>query len=329
MPLVAKNTAVTDLLQSKLGIKRQSARSYASQLRKLFNLMQLKGEMKSLAFLEHPDAVDTVKKLQPVNVRKNMSVAALAGARATGMKTRTDDFRRIMVQSDAEYQRYAQSGARRKGFSGDAAGHWKTIQNLHKVIARIVSSRQLYKRQDLTHDEVTILQQLVYTRLLAHYDPRRLEYVLLRFISPTQLKNIPSEHEKKLNYFLTTPKKWTIHYNNFKTKRTYGSQVYAVPPGFRTVLQKVQKSLALVNTDGLIFFNRSGNQMGYSAFSQFIKKTFKTYLNRSWTQNVVRSIKISSMFRHAPSTREMLDLQNNMGSAISTQLTHYRVPQTQ
>ena len=325
MPLQAKNTVITDLLQSKLHVKRNSARSYASQLRKLFSLVKSDGTMDNLRFLDTDEAVKVVASLSPASRKKNMAVAALSGARAAEFsQKRMNQYREIMLTADQQYLKYARSGVRKK-FTGSAKEHWKAITSMHKTISRVVSSRQLYKRQGLNHEEVIILQQLVYARLLAHFEPRRLEYVTLRFLSPEQIQEIGDT--SSFNYIRTGPKQWTLVYNIYKTSKTYGRQEYQVPSGFRTVLKKVQRSLALVEPSGIIFFNRSGRQMGFSAFSQFIKNTFKTYLNRSFTQNTVRSIYISSVFAGLPSTEKLLDMQKNMGSAITTQLTHYRVPQ--
>ena len=325
MPLQAKNTAITDLLQTKLGVKRNSARSYASQLRKLFGMVKPDGAMDSLRFLDTDAAVKAVDSLSPASRKKNMAVAALSGARASSLsQKRTNQYRQMMLAADQQYLKYARSGARKK-FSGDAKVLWKAVTGMHKTISRVVSSRRLYTRSVLTHEEVVILQQLVYARLLAHFEPRRLEYVTLRFLSPDQLKDVDAS---AFNYIRTGSKQWKLVYNVYKTSKTYGAQEYDVPSGFRTVLKKIQKSLAIVEPSGIIFFNRSGRQMGASAFSQFVKNTFKTYLNRSFTQNTVRSIYVSSVFAAVPSTQKLLDMQKNMGSSIATQLTHYRVPQT-
>ena len=328
MPIPAKNTFLTDLLERKLGVKRQSARSYASQLRKLFNMGKHEGELRIPMFLDSDKTVRTVRSIVNVGQRKNMAVAALSGSRAADLsQKRKDQYRKIMLSADQDYKNWAKSGVRNKGFTGSAEQHWKAIMTLHKKIGKVVSTLQLYKRAELTHEEVVILQELVYARLLYHYEPRRLEAATLRFISPEQLTQLTTEDEEELNYILTG-KKWTIVWNKYKTRKTYGRQEYPIPPGFKTVLRKIKNSLYEANPTGLIFFNRSGRQMGFSQFSQFIKRIFMKYLNKKWTQNTVRSIRISTLFKDAPSTRALLNAQEGMGSAITTQLMHYRVPQT-
>ncbi len=59
-----------------------------------------------------------------------------------------------------------------------------------------------------------------------------------------------------------------------------------------------------------------------SQFSAFVKWVFKKYLDKNWTQNTVRSIKVSSVW--SPTVEDPLALATAMGHDLKTAVLHYR-----
>ena len=78
MVLATRNKVLIEPLQDKLNLKRQSARAYASQIRKLHTLMNVPGSL-TFEFLDSDKAVKRVADIINVGQRKNMASAALAG----------------------------------------------------------------------------------------------------------------------------------------------------------------------------------------------------------------------------------------------------------
>jgi len=325
--LAPKNQRLIETLQTKLKIKRPSARSYASLIRRLHVDLKQTGPL-SMEFLNRDATVKHVAAIDNVGRRKNQSVAALAGTRAADHPLkRQNEYRSIMLSADADYKRWASSGTRQKGFSGDAAKLWQSVRNLHKKIGRIVTAKNLFKRKEHTYEDLVVLQQFVYAKLLSGFEPRRLELSSLRFLTPDQLGLFTATEKKLMNYILMTPKRWQLVYNHYKTSRSYGSQTYSVPPGLKTTLKKIQAVFAKRVPEGWIFFNRNNRPMSHSSFSKFIKTVFSTYMGKPYTQNVIRSIRVSSLFKDAPSTKALLEAQAGMGSNLATLALNYRVPQ--
>ena len=326
--LAPKNQQLIETLQSKLKIKRPSARSYASLIRRLHTDLKQAGSL-SLDFLNRDATVKHVAAIDNVGRRKNQSVAALAGARAAGHpQKRQNEYRSIMLSADSDYKKWASSGTRQKGFSGDAAKLWKIIQALHKKVSRVVTAKNLFKRKSHTYEDLVVLQQLVYAKLLSNFEPRRLELSSLRFIKPEQLALFTPAEAKHLNYILMTPKKWNLIYNKYKTASSYGPQAYKIPPGLKTTLKKIHAIFSRRVPEGWLFFTRSNRPMSNSSFSKFVKTVFQTYMGKPYTQNVVRSIRVSALFKNAPSTQSLLNAQSGMGSNLSTLAINYRVPQS-
>ena len=329
MVLATRNKVLIEPLQDKLNLKRQSARAYASQIRKLHTLMNVPGSL-TFEFLDSDKAGKRVADIINVGQRKNMASAALAGTRAAEMSlVRQNKYRKVMMDADADYKQWASSGVRNKGFTGKADQLWKMVKSLHKKVGRVVSAKNLFRRSTHTFPDLVVLQHFVYCKLLHHFEPRRLEYSSLRFLTPTQLATFSSAEQKTMNYILTTTRgKWKLVYNSYKTARTYGQQVYDIPPGFKTTLKKIQRIFAERVPAGWVFFARNGKPMTHSSFSKFIKDLFKTYVGKPWTQNTIRSIRVSALFKHAAPAKEIIEAQAGMGSKMSTMNLHYRVPQS-
>ena len=327
MVLATKNKVLIDALEDKLKLKRQSARAYASQIRKLHTVMKIPGSL-SFAFLDTDKAVKQVSDIINVGQRKNMASASLAGTRAADMsQKRQNEYRAVMMEADKGYKQWISSGTRNKGFSGDAEKLWTLIKLLHRKVGRVISAKNLFRRASHTFSDLVILQQFVYLKMLHFYEPRRLEYSSLRFLTPVQLAVFSAPEQKKMNYILTTRGKWKIVYNSYKTSRSYGTQSYDIPPGFKTTLRKIQAIFAKRVPSGWLFFARNGKPLGHSAFSKWVKDLFKTYVGKPWTQNVVRSIRVSALFRDAPPAKVLLAAQAGMGSNMATLNLNYRVPQ--
>ena len=175
---------------------------------------------------------------------------------------------------------------------------------------------------------MVILQHFVYCKLINHFEPRRLEYSSLRFITPEKL-NVFSETERKsMNYILMTKRgRWKLTYNSYKTSRTYGVQTFDVPPGFKTTLKKIERIFSTRVPAGWLFFSRNNRPLSHSSFSKFVKDLCQTYVGKKWTQNTIRSIRVSALFKDAPPTKQLLATQEGMGSNLATLNLNYRVPQ--
>ena len=79
-----------------------------------------------------------------------------------------------MLSADMDYKKWASSGKRPKGFKGDAEKLWRDIQNIHKKVGRVITAKNLFKRETYTYADLTVLQQYVYAKLLSQFEPRRL-----------------------------------------------------------------------------------------------------------------------------------------------------------
>ena len=119
-------------------------------------------------------------------------------------------------------------------------------------------------------------------------------------------------------------KKWTGEVRKYKTRSTYGPVSIKIGRGLKAALRKILPITSAKNADKFIFLNSKWRRLGRNTFSTYIKNWFKTYVRKPWTQNTVRSIRVSALYKDAPKTIDMLKLASEMGHDVSTQLLHYR-----
>ena len=133
-----------------------------------------------------------------------------------------------------------------------------------------------------------------------------------------------SDAQKDESNWVLMDKKWTWEVRVYKTRSTYGAVSIPIGRSLKAALRKLQPIAASKNIEGYIFLNSKWRQLGRNSLSTLIKTWFKTYLGKSWTQNTVRSIRVSALYKDAPKTIEMLRLAKEMGHDVSTALAHYR-----
>ena len=112
--------------------------------------------------------------------------------------------------------------------------------------------------------------------------------------------------------------------SNYKTFKNFGTQEYKLTPGLKKILQKVKPIAKAKNNDGYIFLNTRWNPMTRNTFSTFVINTLKTYTGKRWSQNTVRAIKVSSVWKDSIKTIEALRVSEEMAHDPRTALVYYR-----
>ena len=71
---------------------------------------------------------------------------------------------------------------------------------------------------------------------------------------------------------------------------------------------------------------RPNSQLNQSrgTFSTFVIKTLKTYTGKKWSQNTIRAIKVSSVWKDSIKTIEALKVSEEMAHDPRTALVYYR-----
>ena len=327
MPLAAKNLKLTKRLAEKLKVKHNTGRVYASLIKQMWIRSSKSATHDNLpddlGFLKSSKTKAYVKGIVNLTRRKNHANAAVAGLKLVGDEVNRMEYRDIMMSADKDHQKFLQSGKRQRNFK-NAEASWNLIINAHKKVARVLNIEGIWREgEHVNHTQYKKIMALLYFKWLADMSPRRLEYVDTRFISGAAYRAL-SDEQKDLFNWVVEDKKWTWEVRKYKTRGSYGPVSFPIGRCLKAALRKIKPIAAAKNADGFIFLNSKWKPLGRNTFSTMVKTWFKTYLGKAWTQNTVRSIRVSALYRDAPKSIEMLRLAKEMGHDVGTQLLHYR-----
>ena len=159
-----KNVDLTDQLQAAIGCKRQSCRTYASQIKRLWNELNPDTKMpRNLKWLDQKKVLTHISKVTSLVRKKNMLVGVLSGMRLLASPRKREKAKSMLMEADGNYQSFLTSAQRPVRFKKPRQT-WERILKLPEVIRRVVNAhRVLQKREAATHPEYKVLQQLLFS----------------------------------------------------------------------------------------------------------------------------------------------------------------------
>ena len=310
-----KNGVLIDRFEKALDVKRSTARVYASQLVTLARKLSIPFDLKDLSWLKRPKVLNYVGNINNLTRRKNAASAIVAGLKVIDGKKSLPEYREILLQADKDHTAFLVSGKRKRPFK-DADRQWTIIRNLWKKVAKIVSAQKLWQRgESVTTKEYRTLLQLVYLKFISDMPVRRLAYADTRFATE------PDDHS---NLIITRKGPWRWRLSNYKTFKSFGTQEYKITPGLKKLLMKIRPIAKAKNVDGYIFLNARWKPMKRDLFSKFVANIYQKYAGKKYTQNTIRSIKVSSVWKDSVKTVEALKIASEMGHDPRTAMIYYR-----
>ena len=300
------------VIVNALNSKERTAKVYAASIRRIHREVYKKElEDPEFKFLRQRKTYNYVLKTVNLTRRKNAATAVLMGLKATKAPIKLmEKFRTIMMEADRDYQSFLVSGKRKRPFE-NAEKAWELVTSLHKKVSQEIVARRLWDvGTRVTPTENRVLQAWLYLKWLAAMPPRRLEYANTRLVTRSEY----DASDKTNNYIVMGKRKWTWNLHRYKTYDRYGVQILPVPGSLAALNRFDDKSH--------IFLNNKFSKLSPSQFSTFVKWVFKKYAGKPWTQNTIRSIKVSSVW--APSVENPLKLATQMGHDIKTAILHYK-----
>ena len=309
------NTKLTKKLEEALKVKHATARVYASSIRQLATLMKIDFKDTDIEWLTKRRVVNFLNNVVNLTRRKNLASGAVAGLKLLGNQKIIGDYREILMQADKDHKSFLMSGKRKKRFK-NADKQWTMLRKLWKKVSAIVNAKRLWsKGESVTSAEYRLILQLVYLKFIADMPVRRLEYAETKFAT---------QPDKVSNLIITGKGPWRWRLSNYKTFKNYGTQEYKLTSGLKKILQKVKPIAKAKNNDGYIFLNTRWNPMTRGTFSTFVINTLKIYTGKKWSQNTIRGIKVSSVWKDSIKTIEALKVSEEMGHDPRTALVYYR-----
>ena len=154
--------------------------------------------------------------------------------------------------------------------------------------------------------------------------PRRNEYADVRIISYVDYyEKISAEEKNKYNWLVYREKNGkksmlTFIFNNFKTKKKFGSQVITVGPELSEVLMLWLE----VNKSPWLLLNKQMHKLSRAYLSQIIPRVFAKCGHVG--SSLIRHIYVSEFFEGDSTYLEKKKLSRSMGHSIASQQMQYR-----
>jgi len=319
MPFESKNKDLIDKLQEALSVKRSTARVYASTLATLARNVNIPPEdVTSLTWLTKKRIVKFVSDVNNLTKRKNLASGIVAGLKVLKEKKIIQEYRQILMKADKDYTAFLVSGKRKRPYK-NADKQWTMIRGLWKKVSSIVSTQKIFQRgESVNQQEYRTLMALAYLKFVSDMPVRRLEYASTRF---WEGKDPPEGG----NYILVKKRgPWVWSISEYKTFKTFGKQEFPITTGLRTILTKIRPITKAKNNDEYLFLNSRWRNMSRDLFSKFVGSVFRTYAGKPWTQNTIRSIKVSSVWKDSIKTIDALRISEEMAHDPRTAMIHYR-----
>ena len=270
-------------------LSKQSINTYASILKNLYIRVFGNEELNIHDYSKSTDILNHLKTIPP-NKRKTVLSALV-------IITDIPEYRNQMLKDIDSYTE-DQHKQEKSEKQNDSWVEGDEIKMIYDKLAK--EAKLLYKKDELTMTDLQTIQNYIILSLLGglYIPPRRSkDYVDFK------IHDIDKGHD---NYLL----KDHLIFNSYKTAKTYGRQMVAVPKELKTILNKWIK----INPTNYLLFDSNKNRLSNVKLNQRLNKLFD---NKKVGVNQLRHTFLSDKYQESIETNnKMADDLAKMGSSM-------------
>lgn len=292
-------SVLKDFIKTKRpNITDSSINTYASILRNVYkNVFSADTSDMDMKKFDQTDKVIDYLKDVPANKRKTILSALV-------IITNEKKYRDLMMSDIKKYDE--DTGKQEKTESQKE--NWVDGDEIKMLIEKLRKDAELlYKKEHLTMSDLQQIQNYILVCLASGvYTPPRRSKDLTDF----RIKDID---KSKHNYL----DKWAIHYNSYKTAKTYGEQVVNIPTVLRTILNKWIK----INPTDWLFFDNNKNPLSSVKLNQRLNKLFDKKVSVNMLRHSYLTDKYSDTIKL---NKDIANTMQAMGSSSSMLNTYVK-----
>lgn len=277
------------IIHKRPKLSKQSVNTYASILKNLYirvfgnDNIDINNYNNSAEILNHLETI-------PANKRKTVLSALV-------IITDIPDYRSQMLK-DIDVYVEDQHKQEKSEKQADSWVDGNEIKMIYDKLAK--ETKLLYKKPELSMSDLQIIQNYIILSLLGglYIPPRRSkDYVDFK------IHNIDKNND---NYIL----KDNFVFNSYKTAKTYGRQIIAIPKELKTIINKWIK----INPTEYLLFDSNNNRLSNVKLNQRLNKLFD---NKKVGVNQLRHTFLSDKYQESIDTNnKMANDLKNMGSSM-------------
>ena len=322
MQFTVKNKGLADKIQRKRGVQRSTARVWASTLRRIHREFGSGDWSDNLQWLANPSILDKLKKIQGLNVKRNLGNAATVGLDIIGKKTLKGKYdtwlKMLRGKADAQTKKQELTARQTKNLI-----RWEDVVKLKKQLSRNVRLKRLYTKETLTGKQFTELQRALVLHLYVDLNPIRLDFANVQMIAESNFQKLPKRNLTR-NFLVMSRGKWKFFFYQFKSAKYHDLPVVLPVP--RSLVLLLKKHLRVIKSrykePYWLLWNAKGERMTRNSLSKFLTKTFVDTFNKKVSASMLRMIFLSHKYKHTD-ILEQEQTADSMMHKRSTQQHHY------
>jgi len=291
---------IAEIIKSnKKNISETSLKAYTTSLNKLHKMVNGKGDIQNLDFLDNFDKVmkilnenykDTTKKnylVAIVNLIKNIKGKELNEKYNAEMMKLND-----LVQKN--YDKNKKNENQKK--------NWIEYEEVLKLVKKYKKdTERLFTKpiEDLTNKQKDLIQQYLVLYLYSGipFPPLRNDFSNMKIV------NRDFKREEDKNYFVVQSRDFPFfELNEYKTSKKSGKKI--IPVKDKELRRIIHKWVKLSKNDTLLINPQSGTPMTENGLTKYLQKIFMNNLDKSISSSLLRSIYISHKYDNKKMTIE-------------------------
>ena len=297
MAIVQKNKTLSDIIQRKRGVSRNSARTWASTLRRINREFSDEPWNINLKWLKDESILAKMKKLNNLTIKKNLGVAAVTGLLILNEKALKKKYSEwllvVNLSMEKDKKNQLMSDRQKKNYID-----WKDIVKLRGVLAKEAHLKKWFVKK-LSKKEFMKLQRLIVLSLYTENSPIRLDFAEMRVIGEKEFKKLKKSN-LNTNFFVLQRGKYKFYFWKFKTAKFHDLPVViGLSKKLVTILKKYANVLKrrFGDEDLYLLYNSQGKPMNRNSLSKFLTSTFVNAFDKRISASMLRTIFLSHKYR--------------------------------
>jgi hypothetical protein len=293
-----KNIALVNILEKHKKCKRSSCRTYASVLMRIHREFSKKKFNTNMKWLSEDASVilNKIKKLQNVNIQRNLVGTGLVGLSVVADKKNQDIWNKYLKELNAKKAEMMKSGEL-TGKQKSAWVDWKEIVKLRKMLNRRVNLTKLYEREFNKTDFLVLQRLLILSLLTMLPGVARRDYATLKFITKKKFEQLKDQSGEN---YVVTGSSFKILFQKYKTSSTYGAVNIPVAQHSKPLQRLLKKHIQFLKRNfpenDCLFLNRTLVCMSRNSLTKFLQRLFKEYFKKNVSVTMLRHIFLTDKY---------------------------------
>lgn len=289
--------------KNKPNISPNTLKTYSSLLRSLYHTVHPKGDNYNIEWFNNQDQIIKLLETKSPQSRKTNYAALIA---ICGNDHSDKYKKRIM-----EDKKLSDQIADKQEKTNTQNDNWKDFNEVKEIHDNLLTNSKKYlnSKNPLSSSELSILQNFIILCLTSgiYFPPRRsTDWSEMKIFGRGDI-------DKEKDNFMT---KDEFVFNNYKTKKHYGTQTVPIPPNLKPILTKWIK----LNTNDYLLVDENGNKLNNVKLGHRLNRIFGNKISTS----MLRHIYLSDKLKDIPKLNNLQELAKDMGHSVEEQLQYIK-----